>query len=356
MKVYNNYPLYKINAFKVRVSTRFFAKVKREEDLNIIFSNPKLKKEKLFILGQGFNTLFTTNFKGLILKIEIKGINKIKESKNEVILEVGAGEDWIKLVDYTLDKKLFGLENLSLIPGSVGAAPVQNIAAYGQSFEDVFVSLSAYNIETGKTEKFTKNKCQFSYRDSFFKKNGKNNFIITKVRLRLIKIFKNEISYHSRYGSLEEELKKFSKPPYSAKDISYAVTRIRKRKFPDWKKLGTAGSFFLNPVITKKKLKKLQEVYPEIQYYPVDKLSYPKRNDPTFKHNNYVKIPAGWLFEELGWKGKRLGDVGTSSEQSLVVINYRNAKPKDILNFTKAMARDFKNNFNINLEPEVIII
>ena len=356
MKISKNYNLEKINAFKVKVKAKYFAALSKESDLNDLFKNTSIRKEKIFILGDGTNTLFTKDFDGLIIKNEIKGIKIVKEKNDAVVVELGAGENWHKFTQYAINKGWAGVENLSLIPGTVGAAPVQNIAAYGQNFEDVFESLTAVNLTSGKEKVFTKGECQFGYRESVFKKDLKGKYIITKVRLKLSKQGRTDFSYHSRYDSLIEELSKFAKPPYSLSDISKAVIAIRERKFPNWKGVGTAGSFFLNPVITKKKLAELQKKFPELQYYPVDKLNYPMTNDPKFDHDNHVKIPAGWLLEELGWKGKKIGSVSTSSAQALVVINNGGATAKEILSFAEKIQKDFYKNFKINLEPEVNII
>jgi UDP-N-acetylmuramate dehydrogenase len=356
MNMQNNHSLKHINAFKLDIKAKYYLSINNKAELSSLFTQPLLKENNFYILGQGFNTLFKEDYNGVVININIKGIRKALENERYVELEIGAGEDWIEMVEYAIDNNYCGIENMNLIPGSVGSAPVQNIAAYGQNLEDVFVSLEAFDIAGLKFKKFNKAECKFAYRSSFFKTEGKNKYIITSVRIRLFKKGAVDTSYHSRYGSLVDELEKFAKPPFTIKDAGEAVKRIRLRKFPDWTKLGTAGSFFLNPVITKKQLAQLQKLHPNIQFYPVDKLTYPTPNDPLFDHDNHVKIPAGWLLEELGWRGKRIGDVGTSPEQSLVVINYGKATAEEVLTFTHKMKVDFMNAYNINLEPEVNII
>lgn len=356
MKLHLNYSLQNLNAFRVKVKAKYFAEVLTQISLRKLLADNKFKRENKYVLGDGTNTLFTKNYNGLILKSLIKGRSKIKENSSHVFLEVGGGENWHELVLYTVNRGWSGLENMSLIPGTVGAAPVQNIAAYGQNFEDIFSSLEAINIKTGAKVQFNKNECKFGYRDSIFKHKNTGKYFITKVRLILNKQSKVDISYHSRYDSLESELTKFTKPPYSIKDISKAVTSIRTRKLPDIQKYGTAGSFFLNPVISKKKLLKLQKVVPEVQYYPVNKLTYLEPGDTQLIKDNYVKVAAGWLLEELGWKGKRIGNVGTSSNQSLIVINCGGATAKEIIKFTNLMREDFKKAYGIKLESEVNII
>jgi len=356
MEVIKNYSLNNENAFKVSLKAKFFSKANSVEELQELTSNSIFKKNKHFILGGGSNTLFTKDFDGIVIKTSFKGINVLKETKDEVIIEVGAGENWNGLVHYAVNNDFSGIENLILIPGTVGAAPVQNIAAYGQNFEDVFYKLEAIDLSNGKMKVFDKRSCEFAYRTSFFKEKGENKYLVIKVTIKLSKNETINTTYHSRYESIIGELKEFTQPPYNIRDISKAVTRIRERKFPDWEKVGTAGSFFLNPVITRKELEFIEKKTPGVQYYPVDKLSYPMPNDPTFDHSDHVKIAAGWLLEELGWKGKRIGQVGTSPNQSLVVINYGTKKADDILAFTKMMQEDFYKAYKINLEPEVNII
>jgi UDP-N-acetylmuramate dehydrogenase len=316
----------------------------------------KFKGEQFYILGGGSNTFFTKDFDGVVYKMNIKGITQTKYTGKEVFLEIGAGENWNGLVQYAVNNGYAGIENMTLIPGSVGAAPVQNIAAYGQNLEDVFVSLTAFNLQTSKIEKFSKSECKFAYRDSFFKHKGKGKYIIINVSIKLSKTDIIDTTYHSRYDSIIGELEQFAAPPYNIRDVSKAVQRIRERKFPDWEKVGTAGSFFLNPVITKAQLKNIQKAFPDVQYYPLDKLTYPTPDDPTFDHSDHVKVAAGWLLEEIGWKGKKIGNVGTSPNQALVVVNYGGATAKEILNFTKKMQEDFYKHYKIKLEPEVNII
>jgi UDP-N-acetylmuramate dehydrogenase len=356
MHILENYSLLPENSFKIDVKARYFVKVSSVDDIIEVIKNPLFKELKLHILGGGTNTLFTADFPGLIIKVDIKGISVIKDDEESVILNVGAGENWNGFVQYAINNGYAGIENMSLIPGTVGAAPVQNIAAYGHNFEDVFVSLKALNLSTLKLESFDKERCMFGYRESYFKHEGKGKYIVTEVSVKLSKDLMIDTSYHSRYDSIIGELQQFTNPPYNVRDVSKAVIRIREKKFPDWEKIGTAGSFFLNPVITKDKLVELQEKVPNIQFYPVDKLTYPTPNDPTFDHANHVKVAAGWMLDELGWKGKKIGKVSTSPNQALVVINNGGATAKDIMNYTKKMQEQFKQVYNIELEPEVNII
>lgn len=302
------------------------------------------------------NTLFTGNFPGMVIQVNIKGITVRRQTKYKVIIDAGAGEDWIGLVEYAIDKNWGGIENLSYIPGKVGAAPIQNIAAYGQNFENVFCGLWAVDIATGKKKFFTKKMCQFGYRTSIFKTSLKGNYVVTSVRMSLTKNPKVNLSYYSRSASVEAEIRKIASAPYSIKDVSRAIIRIRKTKFPNWNVLGTLGSFFLNPVVHKNKLKLIQKTFPDIQFYPAEKLIYVPLGSDIFKHEDHVKLPAGWLLESAGWRGKRIGEVGTSPNQALVIINYGRATAQDILHFANMMATDCKKKFDITLVPEVNII
>lgn len=357
MKIYKDFPLNKHNAFKLNVYAKEYVSIKSKADIKKLIKKKNFKNNKYYILGLGFNTLFTGNFDGLIIKIEIKGIKKIKETEKYVWLEIGAGEDWIKLVNFTVQNNLSGIENLTLIPGCVGSAPVGNIGAYGQNFEDVFVKLYAFNLLDGKQKTFSKKDCGFTYRKSIFKNSDYKQWLITNVVIKLSKNPNFNLSYFSRNENIKNEIEKYSQKPYKLIDISRAVNRIRRRKFPNWNKVGTAGSFFLNPVISKTQLKHIQKKLPDIQYYPINKLTYAKPDDSTFRYEDHVKIAAGWLLEEAGWKGKRVRNVGTSPNQSLVVINYeQKTNPSEIIKFTQKMKQSIKEKFKIELEEEVNII
>lgn len=356
LRFHSNYPLKNKNAFKLDIKAKYFVSLSEKKDFKKLSKRFDLSKQNIYILGAGFNTLFTKNFNGLVINPAIRGIKKIKENTVSVWYRIGAGEDWIKFVKFAVKQNLSGVENLSLIPGSVGAAPVQNIAAYGQNFEDIFKELTAYDIRNNRIVKFNRKKCQFSYRSSVFKREGKNKYIIVDVTLRLSKKAHIDTSYHSRYGTIIDELNKFTRPPYSSSSIARAVERIRRRKFPNWNKFGTAGSFFLNPFISKDKLSQIQKKVPGIQFYPIEKTLYPPVNDTNFKHADYVKIAAGWLLEEIGWKGKRVGNVGTSPNQALVVVSNPGTKPGEVTNFAKKMQEEFEQEYGIELEPEVNII
>ncbi len=352
-----NISLKKYNTLRLDVIAKFFVEVFSVEDFLEAINSPQCKNFPILILGGGANILFTKDFDGLVIKNSLKGIKVADENDDEIILEVASGEDWPKLVEYTVNNNWVGIENLAYIPGTVGASPVQNIAAYSQSLEDNFVSLDAVELTTGKIKTFNKEECEFKYRDSIFKQTLKNKYFITSVHFKLSKKFKIvDDSYHSRYESLKDELKSFSKETYTLKDIYNAVVRLRQKKLPDPNKVGTIGSTFANPFLNKLQLKRLQEKFPDIQYYPIDKMQYPNLDDEILKNIEIVKVPAGWLLEEAGWKNKRSGNVGTHPNHALCVVTYDGATPEDVYNFTEEMRKDFKEKYNIELEYEVNVI
>ncbi len=352
-----NISLQKDNTLHLDVKTRFFTEVHSLNDIVDVTNISRFKNTPILILGGGANILFTKNYDGLVIKNSLKGKKIIKENNNYVIIEIRSGEDWPELVAYTVENNWVGIENLAYIPGTVGASPVQNIGAYGQSLEDTFVSLEAIELSSGKIKVFAKEDCEFKYRDSIFKSELKDKYFIISIRLKLSKHFKSvDSSYHSRYESLEEELKSFAKPPFTLKNVYEAIIRIRQKKLPDINKVGTIGSTFANPFINKKQLLELQKKFPDIQFYPVDKMKYPSINNPNLQGADIVKIPAGWLLEEAGWKNKRIGNIGTHPDHALCVIAYKGATPEEFYSFTENMRRDFKEKYKIDLEYEVNII
>lgn len=287
----------------------------------------------------------------------LSGRKIVSETDTEVILEIAGGEDWPDLVSWAVSQNYAGIENLALIPGTVGSAPYQNIAAYGQTFDHVFERLSAINLATGKIENFSHKDCRFRYRDSIFQRELKNKYFITQVTLKLAKINpKITTSYYSRSESLETELAKFAQKPYSAKDIFRAVNSLRRSKLPDWTKIGTAGSFFKNPFVTKDQLKILQSRISELQFYPTTNMDYPRPDDPVFDHTQYVKIPAGRLLEELGWKGKHIGNVGTYEKHALVIVAYPGATGPEVCEFAEQMRADVKKSYGLTLDSEVVMV
>jgi len=290
----------------------------------------------LLILGGGSNILFTKDVDALVLRNEISGITVEEETEQHVILKAGSGVVWHDFVMHTVDRNLGGIENLSLIPGSVGASPMQNIGAYGVEIKDVFVSLEALNIETGELRTFTADECKFGYRESVFKRDLKNQFVITHVSYRLSK---NPILQTS-YGAIKDELAAQGNEP-SVKNISEAVIAIRNSKLPNPKELGNAGSFFKNPVVPADLATRLSDEFPGMPNYP--------QTDGT------VKLAAGWLIEQAGWKGKRIGDCGVHAKQALVLVNYGGASGNEIFNLSSAVLKAVEDKFGVKLEREVNI-
>jgi UDP-N-acetylmuramate dehydrogenase len=296
-------------------------------------------KTPFLILGGGSNLLFTNRkFDGLIVHNQIKGIEIEDEDDTHVILKVGGGENWHDLVLYTIINDFGGIENLSLIPGTVGAAPIQNIGAYGVELKDVFHKLEAINLSTGKVESFDKKACQFGYRDSIFKQQLKGKYFITHVYLKLT-LYDHQLQ--TTYGAIQEELDQNGQFP-SVDSISKAVIAIRQSKLPDPKKVGNAGSFFKNPVLPKIQYDALKKDHPNIPCYPVS--------------DTMVKVPAGWLIDQAGWKGYQKGDAGVHPKQALVLVNYGEAKGAEIWSLAQQVQKDIEAKYGILLEVEVNII
>ncbi len=362
MKVHTNYSLLQHNTFKLHVTAKYFVEIDSENDVKEFVSDKTYNGLPVLILGDGANMLFTKDFEGVVLYINIRGIQIVSEDAENVILDVGAGENWNDLVKYTVSHNWGGIENLCLIPGKVGAAPVQNIAAYGQNFSECFVSLVAYELSTGTKKVFINEECEFAYRTSIFKSKLANKWLISSVRIRLQKNAIVNTSYfetgksYTQKGSLEQELSTFAKPPYSIADVSKAVSIIRTKKLPDINKFGTAGSFFKNPIVSIEVYKKLKSEDPDLQCYPTDQLSYPKVDDEYLKTQKFVKIPAARLLDNLGWKGKHIGNVGCYENQALALVNYGNATPDELVRLYKQIQKSVKEKYNIDLETEVHII
>ena len=333
----NNKSIKKYTTFGVPVLAKYFTQFSDLEELKEVLNDNKLMKEELLILGGGSNLLFTKDFEGLVLKNNIKGITIEKEDENEIFIKSGGGENWHEFVLYCVEHNYAGVENLSLIPGNVGASPMQNIGAYGVELKDVFHSLEAIEIETGKLRVFNNEECEFGYRESVFKNKYKNKFIITSVIFKLSK----KPSFNVSYGAIESELKKMKIEKHSIKAISDAVINIRSSKLPDPKEIGNAGSFFKNPVITKDHFEDLKRKYPQMAYYKLP--------------NGEMKIAAGWLIDHLGWKGKRIDDYGVHKNQALVLVNYGESAGKDIFDLSSLIMKSVLKNFQISLEREVNI-
>ena len=330
-----NKNLKEYNTFGISVKAEMFAVFSSIEELKQILSFRNDKK--LLVLGGGSNLLLTKDFDGLVIKNEIKRFEVIEETSSEVIVESGAGENWHEFVLNCIDKGFGGIENLSLIPGSVGASPMQNIGAYGVEIKDVFESLSAYHIASGEIHYFDKTKCEFGYRESIFKNKVKGEYIILTVTFRLTK----NPTINSSYGAINEQLKVMGIQVPTIKELSAAVIAIRQSKLPDPKIIGNAGSFFKNPTVEIALLEQIQKNYPDIPNYPA---------------LNGRKLAAGWLIEKAGWKGRTLGNYGVHKLQALVLVNYGNCTGQEIFDLSSQIIQDVFEKFGVLLEREVNIL
>ncbi|NDV15367.1 UDP-N-acetylmuramate dehydrogenase [Muricauda sp. TY007] len=337
MNIQENISLKNYNTFGIDVKARFFVEITGLIQLQKALELKAYPKK--FIISGGSNMLLTKDIDALVMHINLKGITVVEEDENSVEVKVMAGENWHELVMWSLEQGYGGLENLSLIPGNVGTAPIQNIGAYGVELKDVFVSCAAMDVKTGELEGFDKEACEFGYRDSIFKNKAKDKFIITSVVLRLTK--KDHV-LHTGYGSIENELKNKGIVHPTIQNISDAVIAIRKSKLPDPKEIGNSGSFFKNPIISKKAFDKFIKKNPNAPFYEMDE--------------NQYKIPAGWLIEQCGFKGKRFGDAGVHEKQALVLVNHGSATGKEILDLSKKIQDEVQKIFKIKIQPEVNII
>lgn len=336
-----NFSLKAYNTFGVEAKAKYFVEVTTIEELKeaINFSGSQNPKTPILFLGGGSNILFTKNFDGLAIKISLKGISEETAGENEVLVTAKAGENWHNFVMYCLDKNYGGLENLSLIPGNVGTSPMQNIGAYGTEIKDIFVNCKVLDIETFEIKTFNLEQCRFGYRDSIFKQEGKGKYVILEVTFRLTT---KDHHIKTEYGAIKSELENLGIQEPTIQDISKAVVNIRQSKLPDPKEIGNAGSFFKNPTIPLAQFEELKEKFENIQGYP---------------NGNFVKVPAGWLIEQSGWKGKQIGNVASHKLQALVIINATgNATGKEIFDFSTEIINSVKEKYGIELEREVNII
>ena len=337
MIITRNVSLKSFNTFGIDAKAASFCDVTSVAELK------KILKEKhsdpLFILGGGSNMLLTRDIAALVLHINLKGIEVISETKDTVIVKAMAGENWHDFVLWCLDRNYGGLENLSLIPGNIGTAPIQNIGAYGIELKDVFVSCEAINIADQTTKLFTKLDCNFDYRESIFKQDLKGKYIITSVNLELTKV---DHKLRVDYGAIKTELEASNINKPTIKDVSNAVIAIRRSKLPDPKDIGNSGSFFKNPIISAEQFSKLQDNFAAVPSYKIS--------------DTEIKVPAGWLIEKAGFKGKRFNDYGVHDKQALVLVNYGNANGSDIYKLARLIQITVKRIFNISIEMEVNII
>jgi UDP-N-acetylmuramate dehydrogenase len=334
IRLFENYSLKPHNTFNIEAKARYFFEFTEIDDLKQFISSDNISKEnKILIIGEGSNILFLDDFDGLVIHPNIPGIWQVKEDRQNIWIEVGAGEIWDEFVKYCVEMQLGGVENLSLIPGTVGAVPVQNIGAYGQEVANVIETVKGFDLEINEMIEFSNKECEFGYRDSLFKRLLKNRYVITSVVFKLDKF----PEFRLDYSNLEEKVNQ--RGGVNLENIKSAVDEIRSSKLPDVKELGSAGSFFKNPVVDINLAEEIEANFGEIPIY--------------LAGEGKVKIAAGWLVEKCGWKGFREGDVGVHEKQALVLVNYGKASGRDIYNLSEKIRQSVLDKFGIELEREV---
>lgn len=337
MEIVHDFSLKNYNTFGIEAKAKQFVSVHSTAELKtVLIENQSQKK---FILGGGSNMLLTQDIDALVIHIDLKGKNIIQENDDFAWVESQAGENWHEFVLWTIENNLGGLENMSLIPGNVGTTPVQNIGAYGTEIKDTFVSCEAMKIENQEMITFSNLDCNFGYRESVFKNEIKDQFIITSV---VYKLTKRNHKINTSYGDILSELEKNNITIPTIKEVSNAVISIRNSKLPNPKQLGNSGSFFKNPILLKSDFEKIHSKFPEMKFYEISETE--------------VKVPAGWLIEQAGFKGKRFGDAGIHKNQALVLVNYGNATGQEILNVSKEIQKTIFDTFGIHIEAEVNVI
>lgn len=336
MEVRENYSLKNYNTFGIDVKCRYFVESDTESEFLEFVSSYELKPEEIMVLGEGSNFLFTDDFEGTVFYPTIKGMEIVEENDEHVWVRIGAGEIWDDFVAWAVEQGYGGVENLSFIPGHVGAAPVQNVGAYGMEAGDTIERVEAIQIEEARKDVIDAADCRFAYRDSIFKGEWKNKYIITYVVFRLTKA----PEFRLNYGSVQEELQKLGE--VNLKNIRQAIIHIRRAKLPDVKELPNAGSFFKNPVVPREQAEQLKEKYPELPVYPVDE--------------DRVKLAAGWLIEQCGWKGKDLGKAGVYEKQALILVNRAEASGVEVAHLANEVKKSVFMTFGVWIEPEVYVI
>lgn len=343
MTIQENVSLRPYNTFGIEAKARYFVRITDAATLQELIHQKIYQEQEIMILGGGSNILLTRDYDGLVIKMDIRGIEVVEENEKFAWVRSGAGENWHEFVLHCIAQGYGGIENLSLIPGTVGAAPMQNIGAYGVEIKDVFEQLQAVHLQSGEIRTFNHQECQFGYRESVFKHDLKGKYVITSVIFRLSK----QPEINTSYGTIEDALYEMrSAEGYQSRpaiqEVSDAVIQIRQSKLPDPKVIGNAGSFFKNPVVSKAKYEALQQEYDKVPGYPVTE--------------DTVKVPAGWLIEKCGWKGRRVGETGVHSKQALVLVNHGNVKGADVYALAMEIKKSVKEQFDIDISPEVNII
>jgi len=350
MEIYKNYDLTKLNTFGISVYAKFFVQVRNEKDLKELFNSAEFKNNKKVFLGGGSNVLFTKDFDGIVVLNKMKGIEILREDEKNVLIRAFGGEIWHDLVIFAVEHGYWGIENLSLIPGTVGAAPMQNIGAYGAELANVLENVEAYEVESGAKRVFRQEECELGYRDSIFKNSLKGKYFISAITLKLSKIENKNITYKS----LLEYLKKNNTEVQNLKDISSAVIAIRRSVLPDPKEIANAGSFFKSVFVPARNAshsdaggEKVVTLEDLLEKYP---------NMPYFKEGGVIKIPAGWLVEQAGWKGKQIGRVGVHKKHALVLVNHGGASGEEVKNLAEEIIVSVQAKFGLTLVPEVNLI
>jgi UDP-N-acetylmuramate dehydrogenase len=338
MEIISNFSLKSFNTFGIESTAKLFAKVSTVNQITELIESDSFKKNNHFILGGGSNLLFTKNVDALVIKNELKGIETIKEDTDFVWVNCAAGVVWHEFVMWCIDRNYGGIENLALIPGCTGASPMQNIGAYGVEIKDIFFELEAIELVTGQLMKFSKSDCKFGYRESVFKRELKNQFIITSVTFRLTKV----PTFQIEYGAIKQELDNMQVSELSIKSIAQAIITIRSSKLPNPKEIGNAGSFFKNPEVDEATYLRLKNEFPNLVAYALENKNY--------------KLAAGWLIEQAGLKGYRVGDAGVHQLQSLVLVNYGTATGNQMFDLSTHVLETVKQKYGIDLEREVNII
>ncbi len=337
MHIQQNISLKSFNTFGIDANAKHFVSVNSINELQEVLKLNEYPQK--FILGGGSNMLLTKDIEALVIHVNIKGIEIISKDNKNVVVKVNAGENWHEFVLWCLEHNFGGIENLSLIPGNVGSAPIQNIGAYGVELKDVFVSCEAFDLKSHFLKTFTREECKFDYRESIFKHQVKGKYIITSITLQLTA---KDHKLNTGYGTLSNQLLKMSITKPTIQDLSKAVIAIRQSKLPDPKEIGNSGSFFKNPIIPIQHFNTLKAIFPDIPSYEVSETE--------------IKVPAGWLIEKVGFKGKTFGNYGVHKQQALVLVNYGGAKGKEILSLARLIQKTIKRIYSINIETEVNII
>lgn len=337
MNIQKNVSLKEHNTFGIDKKAKYFTQVSSVQEVIKAIEEAEKLNVPLLVLGGGSNILLTKDVEGLVMKMSIKGVHLVKDTTNHVYVKVGAGEVWHDFVLHAIGSNWAGIENLSLIPGTVGASPMQNIGAYGVEIKEVFNSLEAVNIQSKKTETFDHAACKFGYRDSIFKNEAKGKYVITHVTFKLNK----NACFNTSYGAIRSTLDQMDVRELSLEAISQAVIAIRQSKLPDPKTIGNAGSFFKNPTLEHSHYLELQRRFPTI---------------PGFTNKEGIKVPAAWLLEQAGWKGKTFDKIGVHKDQPLVLVNYGGGDGEAIRHLSEEIRQDIQAKFNIILHPEVNFI